>query len=344
MGNHLPVFSSRQSAFGNQEGRAEMGNPGWRKWKLLSLVPLLFFVSIGAGAQGYPEKAVRIIVPASPSGGLDIMSRVVAQPLSVAWGHPVVVDNRPGAGVMLGTEMASKAAPDGYTMLMVNANLAPNAILHDKLDVVRHLTGIIKIADLPNALSVPASLPVSSMKDLVALAKSSRLTYSSAGYGTIGNLCAEMLKLAIGADITHVPFKGGGPAMNALVGGQVSMGIVSLASTMPHVKSGRVKILAISSHARSRLAPDIPTIGETVKGVELESWVGLLAPAGTPARIVQAINAAVLRAIAQPDVQKRLLDQGYDVHGGTPDEFNRLIQNEVKIYTRVIREAHIRID
>lgn len=227
---------------------------------------------------------------------------------------------------------------------MVNANLAPNAILHDKLAVVKGLAGVIKIADLPNALSVPASLPVNSMKDLVALAKSSKLTYGSAGHGTVGNICAEMLKLAIGTDITHVPYKGGGPVMIALAGGQVSIGIVSLASTMAHMKAGRVKILAVSSSKRSRLAPEIPTIGETVKGVELESWVGLLVPAGTPPQIMRTINAAVLKAVAMPEVQQRLVDQGYDVQGSTPEEFNKLIQSDVAKYSRVIREAGIKVN
>ncbi len=299
--------------------------------------------SVGA-AQSYPTKPVRIIVPAAPSGGLDIMARVVGQPLSQMWGQPVVVDNRPGAGVMLGTEMASKAAPDGYTMLMMNANLAPNAILHGKLAVVKGLTAIIKIADLPNALSVPASVPVGSMKELIALARSSRLTYGSAGHGTVGNILAEMLKLEAKVDITHVPYKGGGPVMVALAGGQVSLGIVSLASTMAHAKAGRVKILGVSSARRSRLAPDIPTIGETVKGVELESWVGLLAPAGTPAQVIKTVNAAVLKAVAMPDTQQRLVAQGYDVQGGSPEEFSALIQSDLKTYSRVIREARITID
>ena len=309
-----------------------------------SLFPFAFSLGWipGAVAQGYPTKPVRIIVPAAPSGGLDIMARVVGQPLSGMWGQSVVVDNRPGAGVMLGTEMASKATPDGYTLLVVNANLAPNAILHDKLAVVKGLTAVIKIADLPNALSVPAALPVSSMKELIALAKSSKLTYGSAGHGTVGNILAEMLKLESRADITHVPYKGGGPVMVALAGGQVSMGIVSLASTMAHMKAGRVKILGVSSSKRSRLAPDIPTIGETVKGVELESWVGLLAPAGTPAAIIRTVNAAVLKAVAMPDTQQRLVAQGYDVQGTTPEEFNKLIQSDVAQYSRVIKAAGIR--
>ena len=305
----------------------------------------LALVATAAPAQQYPTKPVRIIVPAAPSGGLDIMARVIGQPLSSMWGEAVVVDNRPGAGVMLGTEMASKAVPDGYTMLVINANLAPNAILHEKQSVVKNLAAVIKIADLPNALAVPSSSSATSVKDLVALAKTTKMTYSSAGHGTVGNILAEMLKIAVGApDLVHVPYKGGNPAMNALVSGQVSMGIVSLASTMAYAKAGRVRILGVSSSKRSRLAPDIPTIGETVKGVELESWVGLLVPAGTPAAIVNTLNAAVLKAIAMPDTQQRLVAQGYDVQGGTPEAFARLIESDMKTYARVIKQAHITID
>jgi tripartite-type tricarboxylate transporter receptor subunit TctC len=309
------------------------------------LVGCCALVAATATAQQYPTKPVRIIVPAAPSGGLDIMARVIGQPLSALWGQPVVVENRPGAGVMLGTELVSKAAPDGYTLLVINANLAPNAVLHEKLSVVKNLAAVIKIADLPNALAVPAASSAGSMKDLVGLVKTTKMTYSSAGHGTVGNILAEMLKLAIGAPgLVHVPYKGGNPAMTALVGGEVSMGIVSLASTMAFAKSGRVKILAVSSSKRSRLAPDIPTIGETVKGVELESWVGLLTPAGTPAPVIRTVNAAVLKAIAMPDTQQRLIAQGYDVQGGSPEEFAALIQSDLKTYSRVIREARITID
>ena len=332
---------------GNREW--EMGN---REWVMSNtrfffcLLTFAFCLAAGTAAgQAYPNKPVRIVVPAAPGGGLDIMARVVGQPLSAMWGQPVVADNRPGAGVMFGTEMASRAASDGYTMLVINANLAPNAILHNKLAVVKNLAAVIKIADLPNALAVPTASPASSMKDLVSLAKTTKMTYSSAGHGTVGNILAEMLKLAVGApDLVHVPYKGGNPAMNALVSGQVSMGIVSLASTMGYAKAGRVKILAVSSGKRSRLAPDIPTIGETVKGVELESWVGLLVPAGTPAAMIRTLNAAVLKAIAQPETQQRLLGQGYDVQGGTPEAFTKLIQSDLATYAKVIKAANIRID
>ena len=201
---------------------------------LFVLQPCLLAAGV-AVARSYPIKSVRLIVPAAPGGGLDIMARVIAQPLTAMWGQSVVVDNRPGAGVMVGAEAASKAPADGYTLIMLNTNLAPNAILQDKLAVLKGLAGVIKIADLPQALAVPAATPVSSVKELVALAKTSRLSYSSAGHGTVGNICAEMLKRATGTDITHVPYKGGAPAMTALVGGDVSMGIGSLASTMAFV-------------------------------------------------------------------------------------------------------------
>jgi len=308
------------------------------------LVLLASCFTLPALAQGYPTKSVRLIVPAAPGGGLDIMARVVGQPLSAMWGQSVVVDNRQGAGVMLGTEVASKAAPDGYTLIMLNANLAPNAILHDKLSVVKALTAVIKIADLPNVVTVPPSLPVKSMKDLIALARTSKLAYSSAGHGTVGNITAEMLKLATKTEITHVPYKGGNPAMNALLSNEVGMSIVSLASSMSFAKAGRVRILAVTSAQRSRLAPDTPTISETVKGVELESWVGLLAPAGTPPAIIKTINAAVLKVVAVPETQQRLVDQGYDVQGGTPEAFGKLIESDVAKYSKVIREAGIRVD
>jgi tripartite-type tricarboxylate transporter receptor subunit TctC len=297
-----------------------------------------------AVAQIYPAKPVRLIVPFAPGGGLDIMARVIAQPLAAMWGQPVIVDNRPGAGLMLGTEAASKAPADGYTLIMVNTNLAPNVILQNKLAVLKGLTAVIKIAELPQALAVPAATPVSSVKELVALAKTSRLSYSSAGHGTVGNICVELLKLATATDITHVPYKGGAPAMTALVTGEVSMGIGSLASTMAFVKTGRVKVLAVASGKRSRLAPDIPTISETVKGVELESWLGLLAPAATPREIVRLLNAHVLKALAMPEVQQRLIDNGYEVQGSTPEEFRKLIESDIAMYSTVIREAKIRAD
>jgi tripartite-type tricarboxylate transporter receptor subunit TctC len=309
----------------------------------LSVLPL-WLVTIDAAAQSYPTKPVRLIVPFAPGGGLDIMARVIAQPLALMWGQPVVVENRPGAGGMLGAEAASKAPADGYTLIMHNTNLAPNAILQNKLVVLKNLMAVIKIADLPQALAVPAATPVSSLKELVALARTSRLSYSSAGNGTVGNICVEMLKLATGLDMTHVAYKGGAPAMNALVSGDVAMGIGSLASTMPLVNARRVKVLAVCSGKRSHLAPDIPTISETVKGVELENWLGVLAPAATPRETVGVLNAHVLKVLAMPEVQQRLVDNGYEVQGSTPEQFQELIDSDLAMYSKVLREAKIRLD
>jgi tripartite-type tricarboxylate transporter receptor subunit TctC len=272
------------------------------------------------------------------------MARVIAQPLAAMWSQSVVVDNRPGAGLMLGTEAASRAAGDGYTLIIVNTNLAPNAILQGKLAVVKGLTGVIKIAELPQALAVPAATPVSSVAELVALAKTSRLSYSSAGHGTVGNISVEMLKLATGTDITHVPYKGGAPAMRAIVSGDVAMGIGSLASTMAFVKTGRVKVLAVASSKRSSMAPDIPTISESVKGVELDNWLGLLAPIGTPGEIVRVLNGDVRTVLAVPEVQQRLLDNGYEVQPSTPEEFQKLIDSDIEKFSRVIRQAKIQAD
>ena len=298
----------------------------------------------GAGmvaAQDYPAKSVRLIVPASPGGGLDIMARAVALELTPMWGQSVVVDNRPGAGVFLGTEMVSKAPADGYTMLMINANLAPNLVLLKRLDVGRQLTGVAKIADLPTALAVNTSLPVRSVKDLIALAGSSKLAYSTTGNGTTSNITGEMLKLAAKVDITHVPYKGGNPAMAAVISGEVGMGFASLASVRVHEKAGRVRVLAIASTKRSALAPDVPTLNETFPGVIVETWVGMVAPAGVSRPVLRKVNADVVKVVKMPEIAKRLTDQGYDLQPDSPEAMDKLVQSDLVKYAKVIREAKI---
>ncbi|MGP1609212.1 MAG: tripartite tricarboxylate transporter substrate-binding protein, partial [Burkholderiales bacterium] len=272
-----------------------------------------------ATAQEYPTKSVRLVVPASPGGGLDIMARAVALELTPMWGQSVVVDNRPGAGVFLGTEMVAKAPADGYTLLMINSNLAPNLVLLNRLDVGKQLTGVAKIADLPTALAVNMSLPAKSVKDLIALAKTSKLAYSTTGNGTTSNIAGEMLKLAAKVDITHVPYKGGNPAMAAVISGEVGMGFASLASVRVYEKAGRVRVLAVASTKRSALAPDVPTLNETFPGVIVETWVGMVAPTGVPRPILRKVNADVVKVVRLPEISKRLLDQGYDLQPGSPE-------------------------
>jgi tripartite-type tricarboxylate transporter receptor subunit TctC len=296
-----------------------------------------------AVAQAYPTKSVRVIVPASPGGGLDIMARMLGQSLFGVWGQVVVVDNRPGAGVMLGVEVASKAAPDGYTALVVNANLASNAVMQQKLNIVNDLSSVTMLATLPNALSVPASSPAKTTSEFITLAKSSsKLTFGSAGAGTLGHVFAEMLKLAVGADMIHVPYKGGGPVMAALTGAQVNAAVVSVASTVPHMKSGRVRMLAVTGTKRASVAPEIPTFAETVPGLALDGWIGLLVPKGTPRAVMASLNASVHKVINEAGMRQRLADQGYDVQSSTPEEFDKVIRADLAMYAKVIREANIR--
>jgi len=307
--------------------------------KLLMLAALL---PAFAFAQGYPTKSVRVIVPASPGGGLDIMARMLGQGLFPAWGQAVVVDNRPGAGVMLGVEVAAKAAPDGYTALVVNANLASNAVMQQKLAIVNELSAVTLLATLPNALSVPASSPAKTTSEFIALAKSSKLTFGTAGAGTLGHVFAEMLKPAVGADMIHVPYKGGGPVMAALTGAQVNSAVVSVASTVPHMKSGRVRMLAVTGTKRAGVAPEIPTFSETVPGLALDGWIGLLVPKGTPRAVMAALNASVHKVINDAGMRQRLADQGYDVQSSTAEEFDKVIRADLAKYAKVIREANIR--
>jgi tripartite-type tricarboxylate transporter receptor subunit TctC len=297
--------------------------------------------STGSG-QAFPAKSVRLIVPASPGGGLDIMARMLSQALFPVWGQAVVVDNRPGAGVMLGVEVAAKAAADGYTVLVVNANLASNAVMQQKLAVVNDLAAVTMLATLPNALSVPASSPAKTTSEFITLAKSSKLTFGTAGAGTLGHVFGEMLKLASGTDMVHVPYKGGGPVMAALIGAQVNTAVVSVASTVPHMKAGRVRILAVTGSKRAGVVPEVPTFSESIPGLVLDGWIGLLAPKGTPRAIVATLNASAHKVIETADMRQRLAVQGYDVQTSTPGEFGALIRAELVKYARVIREANIR--
>ncbi len=292
--------------------------------------------------QGYPTKPVRVIVPASPGGGLDIMARMLGQSLFAVWGQAVVVDNRPGAGVMLGVEVAAKAAPDGYTALVVNANLASNAVMVQKLGVVNELQAVTMLATLPNALSVPGVSPAKTTSEFIALAKTSKLTFGTAGTGTLGHVFGEMLKLNIKADMIHVPYKGGGPVMAALTGAQVNAAVVSVASTVPHMKTGRVRLLAVTGSKRAGVAPDVPTFAETIPGMVLDGWIGLLVPKGTPRAVIAALNASVHKVLGDAALRQRLVDQGYDVQSSTSEDLDKIIRADLAMYARVIREANIR--
>lgn len=306
----------------------------------------LLAIAAGVYAQIYPAKPVRLIVPFAPGGGTDIMARTLGQKLSELWAQQVIVDNRGGGGTIIGTELAVRSPPDGYTVMLANIALALNPGLHAKLpyNTVKDLAPIILIASQPSALAVNPALPVNSVKDLVLLARTrtAKLNFASSGNGGVGHIAGEMFKIAIGADMVHIPYKGGGPAAVDVMSGQVPVAFISLPTVMSYMKAGRIKVLAVTDSKRPAAAPDIPTVSETVPGFQVDNWIGLLAPAATPRNLIAKLNAEVLKAIRLPDTQERLSGQGFDVQGGTPGEFAQVIQSDIAKYTKVIRAAGIR--
>jgi tripartite-type tricarboxylate transporter receptor subunit TctC len=317
------------------------------------VLPLSFFAVATAlaspalnAAQPYPVKPVRLIVPFAPGGGTDIMARTLGQKLFDMWGQQVVVDNRAGAGTIIGTDVTVKSPADGYTIMLANIAMALNPGLHAKLpyDTLKDLSPVVLIASQPNALAAHPSVPANSVKELVALAKSksAKLSFASSGNGGVGHISGEMFKLAIGADMVHVPYKGGGPAAIDLIAGHVPLAFISLPTVMSHLKAGRLKVIAITDSRRSAAAPEIPTVSETIPGFEVNNWIGMLVPAGVSAALVTKLNQDVLKAIETPEVAKRLMSQGFDVRGSTPAEFSALIRSDIEKYTKVIRQAGIR--
>jgi tripartite-type tricarboxylate transporter receptor subunit TctC len=314
----------------------------------MRIMAALALLAVGGGvhAQAYPAKPVRLIVPFAPGGGTDIMARTLGQKLSELWGQQVIVDNRGGGGTIIGTELAVRAPPDGYTVMLANIALALNPGLHAKLpyDSVKDLAPIILIASQPSALAVNPGLPVNSLKDLITLAKTrtAKLNFASSGNGGVGHIAGEMFKNAIGADMVHIPYKGGGPAAVDVMSGQVPVAFISLPTVMSYMKAGRIKVLAVTDSKRPAAAPDIPTVSETVPGFQVDNWIGLLAPAATPHDLIVKLNADVLNAIKQPEMQERLSQQGFDMQGSTPGQFAKAIQSDIAKYTKVIRAAGIR--
>ncbi len=305
-------------------------------------------VNAGAAttATDYPTKAIRVIVPQSAGGSTDLAARVVTQRLSDALGQPIVVDNRPGAGSLNGTDTVAKAQPDGYTLLAVAASFSINPSLHAKLpfDPVRDFLPITRFASLPHILVVHPTLPVKSVKELIALAKAKpgELNYASSGVATSTHLAGELFKSLTHIDMVQVPFKGGAPGMVGLLSGQVQLYFATISTALPHVKSGKVRALAVTSAKRSVAAPEFPTIAEAgVPGYEHASWVGLLAPAKTPAPVISRLNSESVRIVNQPDVKTLFLRDGLETVGDTPQEFATVIRNEVAKWKKVVKAAGI---
>ena len=293
---------------------------------------------------------MRLIVPLSAGSAVDTLARIPAQKLSELWGQQVVVDNRVGANGMIGTEAVAKAPPDGYTLLLTNdAALATSPALYPKLayDPVRDFAPITLAASIPVILVVNASFPASSVKELVKEAKTrpGQIHYASGGNGSAQHVPMEMFKLAAGIDLVHVPYKGLAPAFNDVVAGQIPVMFAGMSNVFPHLKSGRIRALAIGSAKRSAAMPELPTMGEAgVAGFDYAAWAGFLAPSGTPAPVIDKVNTDLKKVLGLPEVREKLAVLGFEISPGTSAEFGELIRRERAKLAKVVKEAGIRVD
>jgi tripartite-type tricarboxylate transporter receptor subunit TctC len=311
----------------------------------MSLVLGMSSVAAAVAADGYPQRAVRMIIPYPPGGAGDIVGRMLGTRLTEHLGQQVVIDNRGGGGQLIATQLAAKSEPDGYTLFLASATHGINPGLRKNLpyDTLKDFAPITLVAQSPLVFVAHPSIGVTTIKELIALAKAKpgQLTYGSSGPGTGGHLSVELLKWMTGTDMVHVPYKGAGPALTDLIGGQLQIICTSPLPAMPHVKSGRLKALAMTSRARSRSYPDIPTVAETLPGYESTLWYALLAPAGTPPAIVKRVHDETVKALKSPDMTEQLQQQGADPVGDTPAQLQQFIQSEIARWTKVIRAAHI---
>ena len=295
-----------------------------------------------AGAQTYPAKTVRIIGPSSPGGGIDASGRILAAALTPALGQQFVLENRPGAGGIVGTELAAKAPPDGYT-LMLSAAAAlvvfPHTFTKLPYDPVRDFSPISLVANSEYILAVHPSLPVKSVRDLVGLARArpGQIAFSSSGNFGFPHLAGELLKQRAKINMLHVPYKGGGPAATAILGGEVSLMFGTGPTVVPHANAGRLRLIATAGSQRSKALPQLPTVGETVPGVEVSAWYGLLAPAGTPKEIIARLNAETVKALANPKVQQQIANAGAEAASTTPDEFAALIRADLARWASAVK-------
>jgi tripartite-type tricarboxylate transporter receptor subunit TctC len=303
--------------------------------------------ALPAHSQSYPTRPIRILVPSTPGGSVDTLARTVAPKLSEKWGQQVVVDNRAGAGGAIAGEMLAKAPPDGYTLMMgtIAATATNVSLQKTNYDPVKDFAPITLVATQNLMLVVHPSVPAKSVKELIAVAKAKpgQLSFASAGNGTGGHLSGELFKLLAGIDLVHIPYKGVAPALVDVVAGQVSMTFASLISGTPHYKSGRLRALAVTGAKRSIALPELPTMQEAgVKGYESATWYGMLAPAGTPADIVNKLNAEIVAILRQPEINERLSHEGAEPVGNTPQQFGAHIKSEIEKWRKVIRAAGIK--
>lgn len=304
----------------------------------------------GKGADSFPDRPLRLIVPFPPGGGNDTLARIVGQRLSAVIGQQIVVDNRGGAGGVIGATLAASAAPDGYTLFLGSlGNLAHNPALKPNLSYnpIRDFAPISLLATSSFILAVHPAVAAKSVRDLIALAKASpgKLNYASAGAGSSLHMTAELFKYATGTDMLHVPYKGAGPAITDLIAGRVQLIFSTMPPALPHVKSGKLRALGVTSAKRAAAAPDVPTVAESgVAGFDVSNWQGILAPAKVPDATVRRLNRDVLAALELPGMPEALGAQGLESAGSTPGQFGTLIKSEIEKYTQVVKAADIKID
>jgi len=313
------------------------------------LLSVLLAASLPVLAQQYPSKPIRIVVPFPPGGIADVICRVFAQKFTETWSEPVIVDNRAGAGGNIGADIVAKSPPDGYTIGIGSIGThAVNMSLFSKMpyDSVRDFAPVALVMEADGLLVVHPSVPASSVKQLIALARArpGQLAYASAGNGTASHLAGELFKSLAKIDLVHVPYKGNVPAITDLVGGQTSMIFATMPTVLPLVKAGKLRALAVTGAHRNPAAPEYPAMAETLPGFDVTNWIGILAPAGTPADIVAKLNAEITRIMQLPEIQSRLANEGAKFTPNTPAEFGAFQKREIAKWAKVIKEAGLRVD
>jgi tripartite-type tricarboxylate transporter receptor subunit TctC len=311
----------------------------------------LFVIAVLAGtvqAQDFPNRSVRLVVPFAAGGSSDTVSRLLANKMTASLGQPVVVENRPGAGGNIGADSVAKSKPDGYTLLFAAGSFAINTALYSKLpyDPVKDFEPVSLICTVTGILVAHPSVPVKNVDELIALARSQpgRVNFASAGSGTVPHLAGELFKARAKLDITHVPYKGSGPALTDLIGGQVQIMFANMPGTMQHVRTGRLRVLAVANEKRSPLLPDIPAIAESIPGFKAATWFGVFAPAGTPALIVARLNEEFTKALATPEVLEHMKLEGAEPIGGPPERLREFLRSEIEMWTPVVRASGAKAD
>ncbi len=320
-----------------------------RRRDLIVAVTLATAAGSAAAAASFPVRPVRMIVPLAPGGGSDIVARITAAALGEAWGQSIVVDNRPGAGSVVGTAIAAKAAPDGHTLLVSSSSLAISPALYKDLpyDLQRDFAPVTLLASQPSALAVHVSVPAASARELIALAKAQpgRLAYGSAGAGSATHLGSELFRIAGGIELLHLPYKSAGLATNALLSGEAQVLLTNMASVLPHIKGGKLRVLGVTSLKRSPLAPELPTVAESgLPKFEYLTWYGMVVPAGTPRPVVDVIARDASRALRAPAFLDRFTQQGLDLLASSPADFGRFLDAELQRWDAVVRKAGIKAE